>query len=65
MALGVMILLTQSASWMYLAAILEKRPDQARTALTTITMPAGLIGGTKTIMFYGLFILWPGYLGPL
>lgn len=54
-----------SASWMYLAAILEKRPYQARTELTTITMPAGLIGGAETVIFYCLFILWPGYLVPL
>jgi hypothetical protein len=28
-------------------------------------MPAGLIGGTETIIFYSLFLLWPLYLVPL
>ncbi len=56
-----------TASWMYLAAILEKRKHGAknRNELTTITMPAGLIGGTETIIFYSLFLLWPAYLVPL
>jgi phosphatidylglycerophosphate synthase len=64
-----------TASWMYLAAILEKRKHGARTIacpepsrrseLTTITMPAGLIGGTETLIFYCLFLLWPLYLVPL
>jgi phosphatidylglycerophosphate synthase len=56
-----------TASWMYLAAILEKRKHgvRARGELTTITMPAGLIGGTETIIFYSLFLLWPVYLIPL
>lgn len=56
-----------TASWMYLAAILEKRKHGAGTRgeLTTITMPAGLIGGTETIIFYSLFLLWPAYLVPL
>lgn len=56
-----------TASWMYLAAILEKRKHGAKTRgeLTTITMPAGLIGGTETIVFYSLFLLWPLYLVPL
>jgi phosphatidylglycerophosphate synthase len=55
------------ASWMYLAAILERRRHGAgvRGELTTITMPAGLIGGTETIIFYTLFLLWPVYLVPL
>ena len=51
-----------SASWLYLAAILEKRPYRDKTELTTITMPAGLIGGAETVIFYSLFILWPAYL---
>ncbi len=48
-----------AASWMYLAALLEKRAQgsQASGEETSITMPAGLIGGTETIIFYGLFIL--------
>lgn len=56
-----------AASWMYLAAILERRGAGARTRgeLTTITMPAGLIGGTETIVFYALFLLLPRFLLPL
>ena len=52
-----------SASWMYLAAILEKR-DCGKPAdrLTSITMPAGLVGGTETIIFYTTFILFPSYI---
>ncbi len=52
-----------AASWMYLAAILEKRAvgAAARGEQTAVTMPAGLIGGTETIIFYGLFILFPGW----
>jgi phosphatidylglycerophosphate synthase len=49
------------ASWMYLAAILEKRSAGAgaRGDLTTVAMPAGLIGGTETVLFYTAFFLWP------
>lgn len=49
------------ASWMYLAAILEKRSAGAgaRRELTTVTMPAGLIGGSETILFYTAFFIWP------
>lgn len=52
-----------AASWMYLAAILEKRGAgaKARTEETTITMPAGLVGGTETILFFLAFILFPGW----
>jgi phosphatidylglycerophosphate synthase len=52
-----------AASWMYLAAILEKRGAgaKARTEETTITMPAGLVGGTETILFFLTFILFPGW----
>ncbi|MCP4424233.1 MAG: CDP-alcohol phosphatidyltransferase family protein [Chloroflexi bacterium] len=49
-----------AASWMYLAALLEKRAQGtgASGEETSITMPAGLIGGTETIIFYGAFILF-------
>jgi phosphatidylglycerophosphate synthase len=60
-----------SASWMYLAAILEKRsahtPDpsirlrHSGQAQTTVVMPAGLIGGFETIIVYGVFLLFPTY----
>ena len=51
-----------AASWMYLAAILEKRQLAQGDKLTTIAMPAGIIGGTETIVFYCAFILFPAYL---
>lgn len=50
------------ASWMYLAAILEKRSHQPADRLTSVTMPAGLIGGTETIIFYTAFIFFPSVL---
>lgn len=56
-----------AASWMYLAAILERKGDGslAHGELTTVTMPAGLIGGTETIVFYTLFLVLPRFLVPL
>jgi phosphatidylglycerophosphate synthase len=51
-----------AASWMYLAAILEKRGAVHNGRLTSITMPAGIIGGTETIVFYTAFILFPSHL---
>lgn len=65
---GVILLLSSfyvnSASWLYLSAILEKRQVGAdeRGELTTITMPPGLIGGTETILFYVAFLIWPDQL---
>jgi phosphatidylglycerophosphate synthase len=64
-ALGVMLLLAtfyvNGASWMMLAAILEKRQAGARfrADLTTIVMPPALVGGTETILFYCVFLIWP------
>lgn len=53
-----------AGSWMYLSAILERRGAGARSRgeLTTVTMPAGLIGGTETIVLYTLFFLFPHHL---
>ena len=51
-----------SASWMYLAAILEKRSAHDSNTQTTIVMPAGLIGGFETIIVYGIFLLFPTYI---
>ena len=55
------------ASWMYLAALLEKRRQGAAEGgeLTTITMPGGLIEGTETVIFYTLFLLFPRAAVPL
>lgn len=56
-----------SASWMYLAAILEKR--NARNVhepiTTTIIMPAGLIGALETIIAYYIFLFFPAQIIPL
>jgi len=57
-----------SASWMYLAAILEKNNHQrakdvaASQTSTSIVMPRGLIGGTETILTYCFFFLWADHL---
>ena len=48
-----------SASWMYLAAILEKRAVRGLDSQTSIIMPSGLIGGFETFVAYGLFLLIP------
>ncbi len=54
-----------SASWMYLAAILEKRNAQNLHAadnpevITTIVMPTGLVGGLETVLAYCAFLLFP------
>jgi phosphatidylglycerophosphate synthase len=68
---GLVLLLSSfyinGASWMYLAALLEKRRygASAQGELTTITMPGGIIEGTETVIFYTLFLLFPGALVPL
>lgn len=48
-----------AASWMYLAAVLEKRAAVSGEKKTTIVMPSGLIGGFETIVFISLFIIFP------
>ncbi len=51
-----------SASWMYMAAILEKRAARHPATTTTIIMPAGLVGGFETIATYSLFFIFPQYI---
>ena len=51
-----------TASWMYLAAILEKRAAHDPDTQTTIVMPAGIIGGFETIIAYGIFLLFPAFI---
>jgi phosphatidylglycerophosphate synthase len=50
-----------ATSWMYLAALMEKRSTGARAKgeLTTITMPGGLVEGAETVLFFTLFLLFP------
>jgi phosphatidylglycerophosphate synthase len=59
-----------SASWMYLSALMEKkweRRDDGRGTdpKTSIIMPKGIIEGSETILFYSLTLLLPGYATPL
>jgi phosphatidylglycerophosphate synthase len=53
-----------AASWMYLAALLERRGAgaRARGERTAVTMPAGLVAGAETVLFYSAFLLVPGQL---
>ncbi len=53
-----------AASWMYLAALLERRAlgASATGELTGVTMPPGLIGGTETAIIYALFFVWPNHI---
>lgn len=52
-----------SASWMYLSALLEKhgRGAAQRGESTSVSMPAGVIEGGETIVFYTLTILIPAW----
>lgn len=53
-----------SASWMYLSAILEKRNmgAAARGETTSVSIPGGIVGGFLTIVYYCLFMLLPQYI---
>jgi phosphatidylglycerophosphate synthase len=56
-----------AASWMYLAAILERRNLGAAATgeQTTVTMPPAIVAGTETVVFYSLFLLVPAWVPPL
>lgn len=54
-----------TASWMYLAALLEKRALHGNGTQTSIVMPAGIIGGFETIIAFSTFTLFPVYLTQL
>lgn len=47
-----------AASWMYLAALLERQGRHA--GATRVVMPAGLVAGAETILFFSAAILLPG-----
>ena len=52
-----------SASWMYLSAIQEKRTVKtSEKELTSVPMPTGLIEGSETIFLYTLFFFASEYL---
>jgi phosphatidylglycerophosphate synthase len=52
-----------AASWMYLAAILERRSQgvEATGERTTVTMPPAIVAGAETVVFYSLFLLLPAW----
>lgn len=54
-------------SWCYLAALLEKRQQGAchQAEMTSVTMPAALIEGSETVLFFTAFLLWPDWLTAL
>jgi phosphatidylglycerophosphate synthase len=56
-----------AAGWMYLSAVLERRDRGAEShgEQTVVTMPDGIVTGTETIVFYSLFLLFPGNAAPL
>lgn len=56
-----------AASWMYLAALLEKRAvgGASRGEQTSVVMPGGLVEGTETVIFFALFIVFPAAAVPL
>ncbi len=51
-----------STSWLYLAAVLEKRQHgaAAQREQTSVTMPSGLVEGAEAVAFYALCLIWPG-----
>ncbi|HEV8178124.1 MAG TPA: CDP-alcohol phosphatidyltransferase family protein, partial [Gemmatimonadales bacterium] len=52
-----------AASWMYLAAILERRKLGAAVTgeRTTVTMPPAIVAGTETVIFYSILLLVPAW----
>jgi phosphatidylglycerophosphate synthase len=51
-----------AVSWLFLAAVIEKRGAGAGTSSsgpTTIVMPAGLIEGTETIVLFSILLVFP------
>ena len=61
LALAAMLALfyINTASWMFLSAILEKRALRNTVTQTSIIMPSGLVAGFETILFYSVFLLFP------
>lgn len=63
--LGVFYL--NSASWMLLSAIIEKNRQNTShdRPMTTLNMPAGLIEGAETVIFYTGFLMFPAWINVL
>jgi phosphatidylglycerophosphate synthase len=55
------VFFVNAASWMYLAAILERRERGAAATgeLTTVTMPPGIVAGAETFVLYAGLIALP------
>lgn len=51
-----------TATWMGLSVIFEKRRTTSSNRLTTMEMPTGLIEGAETILLYSLFCIFPDYI---
>lgn len=47
-----------TASWMFLSAVLSRRPDRPQRS-TTIEMPTGLVEGVETIVLFTAMLLVP------
>lgn len=62
-SLAVMLALfyVNGASWMYLSALLEKGAVKKADTLTSISMPAGIIEGSETVILFTLFFLLPSH----
>lgn len=52
-------------SWCFLSALLEKRAAELVRSgqLTSVNMPAALIEGSETFLFFLAFLLWPQWAG--
>jgi len=65
MSLSIMLAIfyINSASWMYLSALIEKQNvNKPNQELTSVSMPTGLIEGTETIFSYTLFFIFSEYI---
>ena len=63
LAIMLAVFYINSASWMYLSALVEKKTFHNNTKqLTSISMPTGLIEGAETIFLYGILFVFPEYL---
>lgn len=52
-----------TASWMYLSILIEKRKKEMdNSVLTSVEMPSGIVEGAETIILYSLFFTLPAYL---
>ncbi len=60
-------LYVNGTTWMFLAAILEKRQAgaQARGEMTTVTMPRGLVEGLEAVVIYSVLLLLPAFAAPM